>query len=190
MTKIDDCEIVIRRDGGTFVAGVPQLSLYARADNAAAALEALQGKRNRLAADIEAVGVTEALPDRPRRPSEAGYLNAVGLFAAKAAIVCLFFGIAVAASGAVIAARVHSAVVDVTGSSTVGGPQFWTKVEQELQRAADPSRDLPEQKKQQLLANIKILVDRWRPFVAAVAPLFVVDAQPSPGSAASAQTSK
>ena len=188
MKEIDDFEIVIRRDGSTFVAGVPQLSLYARADSPSAALEAVQAKKNQLASDVATVGVSGVFPNSLSRPSEARSGNALGLFAAKVAIVCLFFAAAVAASGAVIAARVHTAVVDVMGSDIIGGPQFWTKVEQELQRSADPSRELPEQKKQQLLSDIKVLVERWRPFVAAVAPLFNVNAQSSSGLAAPART--
>jgi hypothetical protein len=175
MPTIDDYETVIRREGATFLAGVPQLGLYARADSADAALQALEAKKSRLAADIEAVGVPAAFPDRAPAPPNVRYLDALGLFAAKAAIVFLFLAVAVAASGAVITARVHSAVIDIMGSDTVGGAQFWSKLEQDLQKAADPSGDLPEQKKQQLLANIKVLVNRWHPFVAAVAPLFAAD---------------
>jgi hypothetical protein len=175
MARIDDYETIIRRDGATFLAGVPQLGLYARADSAGAALQALEAKKSRLAADIEAVGALAPFPDPAPSPPSVRYLDTLGLFAAKAAIVFLFLGVAVAASGAVITARVHSAVLDMIGSDTVGGAQFWTKLEQDLQKAADPSGDLPEQKKQQLLANIKVLVNRWRPFVAAVAPLFATD---------------
>lgn len=176
MTGIDDYETIIRREGATFLAGVPQLGLYARGDSTGAALQALDAKKARLAADIEAVGVSAPFPDAAPAPSSVRYLDVLGLFAAKAAIVFLFLGVAVATSGAVITARVHSAVVDIMGSDTVGGAQFWTKIEQDLQKAADPSGDLPEQKKRQLLANIKVLVNRWHPFVAAIAPLFAADA--------------
>jgi hypothetical protein len=54
----------------------------------------------------------------------------------------------------------------------VGGAQFWTKVEGELERAVDPAHDMPPEKKRKLLSQIHILVERWRPFVAEVAPLF------------------
>jgi hypothetical protein len=47
----------------------------------------------------------------------------------------------------------------------VGGAQFWTKVESDLERAASPSSDLSEEKKRKLLLSVRAIVDRWRPFV-------------------------
>jgi hypothetical protein len=48
----------------------------------------------------------------------------------------------------------------------------YTKVEGELERAADPAHDIPPEKKRKLLSQIHVLVERWRPLVAEVAPLF------------------
>jgi hypothetical protein len=36
-----------------------------------------------------------------------------------------------------------------------------------LDRAADPASDLPPEKKQKLLNDVKVIVARWRPFVEA-----------------------
>lgn len=53
----------------------------------------------------------------------------------------------------------------------VGGAAFWTDVERKLDKLADPSSDLPPEKKQKILRNIRVLSDRWRPFIdAAIAP--------------------
>jgi hypothetical protein len=54
----------------------------------------------------------------------------------------------------------------------VGGAQFWEKMEHELDRAADPASALPAEQKRKLLAQIHTVVERWRPFMAEVAPLF------------------
>jgi hypothetical protein len=70
----------------------------------------------------------------------------------------------------------------------VGGAQFWTKVEGELERAVDPAHDMPPEKKRKLLSQIHVLVERWRPFIAEIAPLFA-DFQ-RPASQDSSQTSK
>jgi len=50
----------------------------------------------------------------------------------------------------------------------IGGPRFWGKVEQELDRAADPASDLPPDKKQKLVNDVRVITARWRPFVDAV----------------------
>jgi hypothetical protein len=50
---------------------------------------------------------------------------------------------------------------------------FWSRVEKELDRAASPANDLPSEKKQKLLADIRTLADRYRPFISAVAELFI-----------------
>jgi hypothetical protein len=49
-----------------------------------------------------------------------------------------------------------------------GGPQFWGKIEQKLDRAADVSSDLPPEKKQKLINDVRVIVARWRPFIDAV----------------------
>jgi hypothetical protein len=49
-----------------------------------------------------------------------------------------------------------------------GGPQFWGKIEQQLDRAADVSSDLSPEKKQKLINDVRVIVVRWRPFIDAV----------------------
>ena len=48
-----------------------------------------------------------------------------------------------------------------------GGREFWANIERELDRAADPASDLPPEKKEKLLNDVKVIVARWRPFVEA-----------------------
>ena len=53
-------------------------------------------------------------------------------------------------------------------SSTIGGRKFWTKIENELNRAADPASDLTAEEKKKLINDVRVIVARWRPFVDAV----------------------
>jgi predicted RNase H-like HicB family nuclease len=54
----------------------------------------------------------------------------------------------------------------------VGGANFWGRVDVALDRAADPKNAMPEEKKQQLLSNIRAVVTKWRPFVTEAGTLF------------------
>ena len=49
--------------------------------------------------------------------------------------------------------------------TSLGGRQFWSRLEAELDRQAAPAADMPPEKKRKLLAQIKIIADRWRPFL-------------------------
>jgi hypothetical protein len=48
---------------------------------------------------------------------------------------------------------------------SLGGRQFWTKLENQLEQLADPKSDLSPEKKQKLLKEIQIISDRWRPLI-------------------------
>jgi hypothetical protein len=50
----------------------------------------------------------------------------------------------------------------------IGGRQLGAKIEEELDRAADPSTELPPEKKQKLIHDVHVIVARWRPFIEAV----------------------
>jgi hypothetical protein len=50
-------------------------------------------------------------------------------------------------------------------TTSLGGRQFWTKIENQLDALADPKSDLPPDRRQKILANIKVVSDRWRPFM-------------------------
>jgi len=52
------------------------------------------------------------------------------------------------------------------------GAPFWMKVGGERDRAADPAYDMPVEYKRKLLLQIHPIVERWRHFMAEIAPLF------------------
>jgi hypothetical protein len=171
MSIIDELDIVIRHKSGKVTAGIPQLGVYAKADDVHAAITALEQKRAAFLADLSEAGGLDDLEVRhynvgsppQRRRSE------LGQFTLKALIIIGLIAGAFVLSAALVAPRIERVVEQYT---KVGGVQFWAKVEDELERAADPAHDIPPEKKRKLLSQIQVLVERWRPFMAEIAPLF------------------
>jgi hypothetical protein len=73
-----------------------------------------------------------------------------------------------------IAAKVESTRLAWQGSlqdsTKIGGAQFWAKVEKGLDQLADPKSEMPEERRQKILANIRALRERWWPFIAEALP--------------------
>jgi hypothetical protein len=100
--------------------------------------------------------------------TESG-LGPVGLFLLKTVIVCA----AIIVSGRIMldllddfaVRRMEQVERTVRAATVIGGNRFWTKLEGELDRLADPNTDLSPEKKQKILSQIKIISDRWRPFL-------------------------
>jgi hypothetical protein len=60
----------------------------------------------------------------------------------------------------------------VQSATHIGGRSFWTRLQKELDRAASPANDLSPAEKQKLLADIRVLSERYRPFVSEASLLF------------------
>jgi hypothetical protein len=58
-------------------------------------------------------------------------------------------------------AQLHAVFV----GENLGKHSFWTHVERQLDRAADARNDIPPERQQKLLNDIRILADRARPFI-------------------------
>ena len=190
MSRIDELDIVIRHKSGKVTAGIPQLGLYATADDVHAAITSLEQKRSAFLADLNEAGGLDDLEVRhynvgsapPQRRSE------LGQFTLKALIIIGLIAGAFMLSGALLVPRIERIVANTEAKmqqyTKVGGAQFWAKVEGELERAVDPAHDMPPEKKQKLLSQIHVLVERWRPFVAEIAPLFADFQKPAPAAGA------
>lgn len=63
---------------------------------------------------------------------------------------------------------------------SIGGRQFWTKLEEELDKFADPRRDISPEKKQKILSQIRAISDRWRPFLNEAASSIAGEPGPAP----------
>lgn len=173
--NIDKLDIVIRHVAGKVVAGIPPIALYASAESAAAALEALERKKTILKEDIAAVGFAAPLSD-VNATSVASPMNGIGQFAVKSGIVAVMILLVLAVSAATIASKIESTARGIVSTELRGGRQFWVALEQALERMADPSNEMPEERKNKLVSNIRVLVNRVRPFAAELGPVF----SPSP----------
>lgn len=173
MVSINELDIVVvRRKSGKVVASIPQLGLYGIGPNATSALSALEQKKAALLDDMKAAEV----PDEFDRVAwSAGSPTRVDVqrgnlwqFPLKVLVVVVVLSAAMLIPAGLLAKKIQK---DLAGFST-GGRQFWTKLESELGRAADPSSDLPEAKKQKILSDLRAIVERWRPYAAQLGPLF------------------
>ena len=178
MPQLDDLDVIIRRKNATtVVAIVPQASLYATGATVEAAFEALEQKRNELKAEMAAAGEADdfdAPPASGRATASGGATRDLWTFAAKACVAAVLAAVALDYVGSSTQTRALD-----TGALR-GGTQFWARIEQDLERQADPRNDLPEARKEKLLADLRVVVARWRPFVAEASKLFVIDGAPKP----------
>src|SRR5262249_24439252 len=93
------------------------------------------------------------------------------LFAIKTCIVAVVVtACAVFAADWVIGAAEQSFARSVRSVQqiSIGGRKFWHRVEEELDRAAAPASDLPSERKEKLINNVRILAARWRPLIDAL----------------------
>jgi len=167
MSQFDELDVVIRRKNGKVIAGIPQLGLFTKADDTNAALAALDAKKKAFVADLKEAGELDMLVIEDRQaPTRRGAIirpaGDLGQFALKAGIVVCCVVAAFVVSGIFIASTVENAVNNVK-SIKIGGEQFWTRMESELERLA--RTDLPKAKKQKLLEEIRMIAANWRPFV-------------------------
>ena len=170
MTSVDELDIVIRRRGGRIVAGIPQIKLYAKAANAELALAALEEKKKIFMAEIEEMGgIDELNLDASMAPTVRTSTGSGGLgqFAVKTIIVVCAVTVGIVFSSLYVSSNLN-ATIDNAKSIKIGGKQFWSRLESELDRLASPSNDLPAAKKEKLLADIRTLGARWHPFVVAL----------------------
>jgi hypothetical protein len=185
MNRLDELDVVVRRKNGRVVAGVPSLGLYATADDTVAALAKLDEKKRAYEADLEEAGLSEIIvaggstAGASTAPSNTGGLRGVAL---KSGIVIGMITVAVIIGGGLLASRID-ATIDRTiysvktqlgplSNGKIGGSQFWSKIESELDRVASADNNLAPEKQARLLQNIRAIVTRIRPFVGEIAPLF------------------
>ena len=171
MARIDELDILIRPKTGKVVASIPQLALHATGQDVGSALSLLENKKRALLEDMRAADIPdefEQIPWSAGSPATRMVMASSGLwqFALKTLIV-----VAVLSAALLIPAGLLADKISKDLRVSFGGRQFWTKVEQELSRAADPSNDLPQEKKEKIRADLRAIVERWRPYAAELGPL-------------------
>jgi hypothetical protein len=75
--------------------------------------------------------------------------------------------------------RMEQLETTIRSATVIGGRQFWTKLEEELDKIADPRTDISPEKKRKILSQIKVISDRWRPFLSEAAASIAGDAGPA-----------
>jgi hypothetical protein len=192
MNPLDKFEISIRRKNDKVTAAVPQLGLYATAADNQGALDALERKKAELLEDLTAAGEVESLlaaesAQRTRkrlRPfpvfsaiadtGSPATSDVLWRFTLKVVIVVVLAAITVVITTNLIAAKIETTRLAWQATfqeyTKIGGPQFWSKFEKSLDDLANPKSEMPEDKRQKILSNIRVIRDRWWPFIAEAVP--------------------
>jgi len=196
MDSLDELDVVIRRKRGRVIALIPQLNVYGKGADVQAALADLEEKKKALLADLEEFGETlqtlqvDNNSTGAKRGKSAG-AGGIGLFAVKAAIVGCAVAAVILVAGVFVTATLETSINEiVTNAKTlkVGGHAFWSRVEQTLDRLAAPETDLPADKKAKLLADIRAIGTKWRPFLVEIHSALDVEASRAvPANAAGAK---
>ena len=173
MNQLDQFEISIRRRNDKITAAVPQLGLYATASDVHGALDALEQKKAALLEDLTAAGEVENL-SAAADPVAPAPSQGLAQFALKVGIVVALIAIAIVITANLIATKIETARLawqaTIQEHTKIGGAQFWSKVEKGLDQLADPKSEMPEDKRQKILSDIRAIRDRWWPFIAAAMP--------------------
>ena len=160
MRSWDSFDIIIRRKGDQFFAGVPEIGLYARGADPIAALGALdQRKReivNELGADFEPFAITS-----PHGTQQRGGNSEIGRFALKLVVVVFLLG-----GSSIFAAKIVASKAEQTLNqwrAALSTRQIVTIVRRQIEKSADVARNASDAEKQKLVEDVRAIAERWRP---------------------------
>jgi hypothetical protein len=166
--------VVLAERNGRFHLFVRELGVGVSDPSLERAYEKLKDARQRHLAALEDAGMLELLPPptaqsaHPAAPARGARL---GRFAGKAAVVAAAVMVVMLFAGWTLNAVVDSAVARL-GMNQIGGREFWTGLEAAIHEAGDPDQDMPPEQRERLLESLTVIVERIRPFVETVQPLF------------------
>jgi hypothetical protein len=106
--------------------------------------------------------------DRSRAPNYSALRNFAIKTVIIAAAVVVSAWIVLEQLDSVLDARVAQITAAVHDVARFRPKEFWPRLEADIEKAADPSNDLSPERKAKLEAAIRVLVDRWRPVLAAL----------------------
>ena len=174
MSRFDELDVIIRRRGDKAYASIPQLALYAHGNDVTTALSRLEEKKNLLINELTEAGELETFDISPH-PHKERALESGGIirFILKTVIIVAILGV----GGYALTTAAHRAALNATANITtetrklareihgqinavqtqftksMSGREFWTKVEEGLDRLADPKSDLPPEKKEEAISR-------------------------------------
>jgi len=120
--------------------------------------------------------------DKPIAPANS--LSPLMMFAAKTIIVVSVCTTALIVSSSYLSSnvlqiidRASERLKEASGGFSIGGSPFWTKLENELDRIADPQSGLSPEKQEKLLIKLRAASNKWKPFLAEV---YAIVTEPPP----------
>ena len=180
--RLDKFDIVIRCREDKVTASVPQLSLYATASDIPGALNVLEQKKVALLNDLDAAGMPDDLcaPATPLAvPAESGVPGTSQVLWQFMLKLTIFF--AVAAVAIIIMTNLITRKLEDLATTAendllcwqatlkgYSGAQFWANIERNLDQLA--KSDISEDKREKILSDIRVIRDRWWPFIAEAIP--------------------
>jgi hypothetical protein len=175
MNPLDKFEISVRRKDDKITAAVPQLGLYATTTDIHGAIDALERKKAALLEDLTAAGELGNLsPVAFANPVAPPTSHGLARFTLKAGIVAALVATAIVITTNLVATKIETTraawQTTLQEHSKIGGAQFWSKVEKDLDELANPKSEMPEDKREKILSDIRAIRDRWWPFIAAAMP--------------------
>jgi hypothetical protein len=87
------------------------------------------------------------------------------LFAGKTLIVAVVFVVSFLIVAVHVENRMNQFALQMQKATKIGGAAFWGKMEQELDRAADPQQAISDEKKQKILSDLRTITAQWKPFM-------------------------
>ena len=126
----------------------------------------------------------EETTKEPAKVASGGLFDGIAQFAIKTVIVCA----AIVVSSIImldylddyVSRRMEQVEATIKPLTSLGGRQFWTKLERALEQQADPASDVSPERKRKILAQIKVISDRWRPFLNEAATSITGEPSPPP----------
>jgi hypothetical protein len=188
-------QVVLIERPDQIVFWIQELGICASGKDVASAYAAMRQRYEAVIADAQAAGMLDELPPPSASHQSAAPTPSVSSgiksFALKAGIVIVLLVGGLSLAGLTLAStmnrlvdrttrsvndlvdRTTHSVADTIQTTGVGGKQFWSAVEGQLTRFADPKNDIPSERQARIVAELQVITARAKPFTDAISPLFV-----------------
>jgi hypothetical protein len=110
-------------------------------------------------------------------------LSPLVVFAAKTVIVASVFTTSIIVAASFLTGYVNDTTDRLTNLTRVGsgGSPFWKRLEAELAKAGDPDSGLSPEKQKQILDQLRLASNKWKPFLSEAYTIITEPAdKPSP----------
>ena len=106
------------------------------------------------------------VPESTKSAEAAGPgLPPLVMFAAKTVIVASVVTTSIIIAASFLAGYVNDTAERLSNMTKVGGAQFWSRLEADLTKAAEPGSGLSPEKQKQILEQLRLVSNKWKPFL-------------------------